>query len=223
MNEGTPSTLQTLVRKDGLSKAEWNHVLENLRARIRPFLRTVTLTALGDMRLPGRKKPPKMDGHQIVDDLKDAFWGRDEISFNTVNCLERKGFFFFGETLDLSEEHGSYYFRKFWGIDRGGSWVSGEIRVDNKSSSFSNCGYEKALAIRLQDSNPDDIVSGWYTANVPSIESNYRMMWSLIVKAFDSIVEERKERYEQVLSLKKDLDREHALLRQIPEEAHVIA
>lgn len=221
MSEGTPSTLQTLVRKDGLTKDEWNRILEDLRKRIKPFLDTVTLEAVGDIRLSGANQAPKIRGHRIGDDfnwagLKLAHGSPQTSTYKGEKILEilnMRGFFFLGDTVESAQQ----YVRNIWGLNRTGLWVWGCITVDHPRDSFADCHYQKALNIELDFSSPDLIVSQSYKFEGGE-NANYRRMWIDLLRAFDVIVDERRDKYEKVLQLQRELEKESFLIRYISTE-----
>ncbi len=203
MNEGSPSTLQTLVRTDGLTKTQWLHVLDNLRQRLGPFLDTITLDVVGNLRLPGAKKHPKAHGHRI----------RDDLTKSAVCSIDARGFFFLGETIDASNPV-SRLVRGIWGLGEHGDWVTGHVEVDCRSVSGS-AEYQTAKSFELWLSQPETVVRSFYRP-FGSETFDFRCMWMELVQRYNEIVAAREARIAPMRSLKADLDRELAIIHEIP-------
>lgn len=217
MNEGAPSTLQTLVRRDGLTKKEWNHVIENLRIRINPFLDKVTLPYLGDLMINGTKRHHDGITHKIAEDFVTGGPTLTE-DLPKLILLKEQGFFDIGATLS-ADEHTGWYVRGIWGINRNGEWVSGYVIVNRMPVSLFEITYQKALDLKLEKTTPDEIVQDSLFRFFPSRKRiTYRDVWFEITGWFETIVEERKKKLEQVKAVYKIFLQEREIMQEIPEK-----
>lgn len=205
-----PSTngLATLIRNTSLTREEWFELIELRRDTIRPYLDSMTLPELGDLKClhsEGFERELRFSAATITGDKLLASLKTQGIFFSPPSAVERiPNSGFRPEPGGCTTPNGT---RWVWGLTRRGLWVLVTVTFVGEPG-YKDRGSERATEINVVQSNLPAIAA--------KVKEEPQRMWERLGEFIKRVAAHRKALSDHAAELARMVEFEEMAFRHVP-------